>query len=326
MKAKRIVINTLKSLILPIFVYLLFFIASGGRFGNASSMSAIFRQVAYPAIIAWAICNNQTMGVWDFTPGSIIVLSGIVGGNLAISLNLGVWGMVVLVILTCIICSLLTCTVFTYCKIPSMVTGLGMLMIFESLGAFLFNGGGVIADRSWTFFAKSPYVYIVLVICFVVIYFINNRTKFGYDVRSLVYGTVIAQNIGVDLVKTGYKSFLLEGVLLGVASVINIGMQGSVKPQTAMATTSVAFSAIMAVMVGTYLSKYCDLLIGTLLGALTLKMLASGMLGCGMKSEAQQIGNGVFLILFLAISHNQNKIFEMRERRRKRREIMAKAQ
>ena len=266
------------------------------------------------------------MGVWDFTPGSIIVLSGIVGGNLAISLNLGVWGMVVLVILTCIICSLLTCTVFTYCNIPSMVTGLGMLMIFESLGAFLFNGGGVIADRSWTFFAKSPYVYIVLVICFVVIYFINNRTKFGYDVRSLGYGTVIAQNIGVDLVKTRYKSFFLEGVLLGVASVINIGMQGSVKPQTAMATTSVAFSAIMAVMVGTYLSKYCDLLIGTLLGALTLKMLASGMLGCGMKSEAQQIGNGVFLILFLAISHNQNKIFEMRERRRKRREIMAKAQ
>ena len=153
-------------------------------------MSAIFRQVAYPAIIAWAICNNQTMGVWDFTPGSIIVLSGIVGGNLAISLNLGVWGMVVLVILTCIICSLLTCTVFTYCKIPSMVTGLGMLMIFESLGAFLFNGGGVIADRSWTFFAKSPYVYIVLVICFVVIYFLQIMMTNRKEELNLEHGTL----------------------------------------------------------------------------------------------------------------------------------------
>lgn len=325
MKVKRIVINTLKSLILPVFVYFLFFSLSGGRFGNAGSMFAVLRQVAYPAIIAWAICNNQTMGVWDFTPGSIIVLSGIVGGNLAMNWNLGVWGMVVLVTLVCVICTLLTCTVFTYCRIPSMVTGLGMLMIFESLGAYLFNGGGVVADREWTFFAKSPYVFIVLILCFAAIYFINNRTKFGFDVRSLGYGTVIAQNIGVDLVKTRYKAFFLEGVLLGVASIINIGMQGSVKPQTAMATTSVAFSAIMAVMVGTYLSKYCDLLVGTMLGALTLKMLASGMLGCGLRSEAQQIGNGVFLVLFLAISHNQNKLFEMRDRRRKRREIMAKA-
>lgn len=307
------------------FVYFLFFSLSGGRFGNAGSMFAVLRQVAYPAIIAWAICNNQTMGVWDFTPGSIIVLSGIVGGNLAMNWNLGVWGMVVLVTLVCVICTLLTCTVFTYCRIPSMVTGLGMLMIFESLGAYLFNGGGVVADREWTFFAKSPYVFIVLILCFAAIYFINNRTKFGFDVRSLGYGTVIAQNIGVDLVKTRYKAFFLEGVLLGVASIINIGMQGSVKPQTAMATTSVAFSAIMAVMVGTYLSKYCDLLVGTMLGALTLKMLASGMLGCGLRSEAQQIGNGVFLVLFLAISHNQNKLFEMRDRRRKRREIMAKA-
>ena len=112
------------------FVYFLFFSLSGGRFGNAGSMFAVLRQVAYPAIIAWAICNNQTMGVWDFTPGSIIVLSGIVGGNLAMNWNLGVWGMVVLVTLVCVICTLLTCTVFTYCRIPSMVTGLGMLMIF----------------------------------------------------------------------------------------------------------------------------------------------------------------------------------------------------
>lgn len=326
MKAKRIAINTLKSLILPVFVYLLFLILSGGRFGNWNSMFAIFRQVVYPAVVAWAICNNQTMGVWDFTPGSIILLSGILGGTLADRWGLGVWGMVGIIILTCAACTLLNCTVFTFCKIPSMIAGLGMLMIYESVGATIFQGGGVSISRKWTFFAKSPYVFIILVLCFICIYYINNYTKFGYDVRSLGNATHIAKNIGVNLIKTRYKSFLLEGVLFGVASVVNISIQGAAKPETGMATTSIAFSAIMAVMVGRYLSKYCDLLVGTMLGALTLKMLTSGMLAAGLKSEAQQIGNGVFLILFLAISHNQYKIFELRERRKKREAILKRAE
>lgn len=325
MKAKKVVSNGLKSLILPVFVYLLFLLVSGGRFGNWNSMFAIFRQVVYPAVVAWAICNNQTMGVWDFTPGSVILLSGILGGTLATNWGWGVWGMCLLIIAICVICTMLTCTVFTFCKIPSMITALGMLMIYESIGACLFGGGGVVIDRSWTFFAKSPYVFIILVLCFLAIYFINNHTKFGYDVRSLGNGTHIAQNIGVDLIKTRYKSFLLEGILLGVASIVNISILGSAKPEVGMATTSIAFSAIMAVMVGKYLSRYCDLLVGTLLGALTLKMLASGMLAIGFRSEAQQIGNGVFLILFLAISHNQNLFFDLRERRKRRKTIMGKA-
>lgn len=324
MKAKEILINTLKSLVLPAFVYLLFFSISKGRFGSWSSMYAILRQLAYPAIVAWAICNNQTMGVWDFTPGSVVLLSGIVGGTAATAWNLGPWGMAAMIILVSVCCTMLTCTVFTFCRIPSMVTGLGMLMVYESIGACLFNGGGVAIKRKWTFFAKPPYVFVLMIVCFVVIYVINNYTRFGYNVRSLGNGQRIAQNIGVNLIQTRYLSFLLEGVLLGVASVINISILGAAKPETGMATTSIAFSAIMACNVGKYLSKYCDLLVGTLLGALTLKMLASGMLAIGFRSEAQQIGNGVFLLAFIAISQNQNLIFELRERRKKRAEIMAK--
>ena len=147
------------------------------------------------------------------------------------------------------------------------------------------------------------------------------------DVRSLGNGTVIAKNIGVNQIKTRYLSFLLEGVFLGIASVVNICYNGASKPVAgSMATTSVAFSAIMAVMVGAFLSKYCDLLIGTMFGALALKMLASGMLAMGLASETQQIGNGVFLILFLAFANNQHLIFDIRERNRLRKEVMAKAE
>ncbi len=327
MKARRFITNALKSLILPVIVYLIFAIGSGFRFGNINSLSAVIRQSVYPVIIAWAICNNQTMGVWDFTPGSIVVLSGILGGQWAQSLNVGPWGMFLLITAAACICTQITCTVFTFCRIPSMVTGLGMLMIFESLCNTIYGGGGTKIPRGWTFFAKTPYIFMILLISFFIIYFLNNYTKFGYDVRSLGNGTVIAKNIGVNQIKTRYLSFLLEGVFLGIASVVNICYNGASKPVAgSMDTTSVAFSAIMAVMVGAFLSKYCDLLIGTMFGALALKMLASGMLAMGLASETQQIGNGVFLILFLAFANNQHLIFDIRERNRLRKEVMAKAE
>lgn len=325
-KASNKGLNQLKCLILPLVVYLIFAVGSGFRFGKPATMFAILRQTVLPTLIAWAISSNQTMGVWDFTPGSVICLSGIIGGNIALKLGTNCIGLMFILIACTIVLSMVMFVLFNFLRIPSMVTGLGVLMMYETLSALLFNGGGVAIRGDISILGRSPYIFIVFIVGGLIIWTLNNKTKFGYNVRALGYGTAIAQNIGVNLTKTRFFSFLLEGVMLGLASTVSLSMTGNAAATLNMATTSMGFDAIMGVFIGQYLAKYCDITIGIALGAFTMKMLSSGLLAFGLSSTLQQVATGLFLLLFIGISQNQNVVFEKRALRKKAAEALAKQQ
>jgi ribose transport system permease protein len=283
----------------------------------------MFKQSLFPCLIAWGISFNMTMGVFDLSPGSIIVLSGIIGGNLALSFNMGMPGLLLFTVIIAAILCTVNCLVFVKMRIPSMILSLGMLMIYETLTAILYEGKGVTIPTEWRLLYSEPYIYIVFVLMFVVLFYINRYTKFAYDVRSLGNGTGIAMNIGVDLTKTRFKSFCLEGILLGLAAVIDMSMTGSEKATQSMASCSTAFAAIMAVFVGIYLAKYCGIMMGTFIGAFSLKILASGTLALGLSAQMQKVSNGIFLIVFVGLSQNLGRIAEQRERRKKQKLLFA---
>ena len=127
-------------LILPLIAYLIFVIVSNGRFGSFGVVKKFVLQSVYPTIIGLALYNIMEMGLWDFTPGSVLLLSGIVGGNLATTLNLGLVGMVLVTIVTAMILTVINCLVLQYTKIPPMIASCGVLMVYETLAAVLFNG------------------------------------------------------------------------------------------------------------------------------------------------------------------------------------------
>lgn len=310
LRSNKKIINSLKSLILPVIVYLLFLVISKGRFGQPAGMYAIIRQFVFPSLVAWALINTMIMGIWDFTPGAVITLTGIIAGNLALSTNTGAIGLVIFSILVSVALCMVTFLVFHYLKIPSMITGLGVLMFYETLSAFVFDGGGVTLRGDITMLAKAPWCFIVLILAGILIYVLTNYTQFGCDVRSLGNGTNIALNIGVNLTKTRLKIFLCEGVFLGLASVIYLSQKGNSSATLYMGTMSISFDAIMGVFIGLYLAKYCNVVFGVLIGSFTMKMLSAGLIAIGLKSSLQTVAQGIFLLLFIGISTNQSRIQE----------------
>lgn len=307
---KKKIINNLKSFLLPVIVYFLFLIISKGRFGQASGMYAIVRQFVFPSLVAWALINSMILGIWDFTPGAVITLTGIIAGNLAMDTNTGVVGLVIFSIIIATILCLITFLVYNYLKIPSMITGLGVLMFYETLSAFVYGGNGVTLRGDITILAKAPWCFGVLIAAGIVIYVVTNYTKFGYDVRSLGNGTHIALNIGVNMTKTRFKVFLCEGIFLGLATVISLSQKGNSSATLYMGTMSISFDAIMGVFIGLYLAKYCNVVIGVLIGSFTMKMLSAGLIAIGLQSSLQTVAQGVFLLLFIGISTNQIRIQE----------------
>ncbi|MCI8852153.1 MAG: hypothetical protein HFI32_01450 [Lachnospiraceae bacterium] len=323
MKEKWNVLGNIgKSLILPVFIFLIFTVATGGSFFNKRMMIMIVKQSLFPCLIAWGISFNMAMGMFDLSAGSVIVLSGILGGNLAAMTHTGAVGMIVFTILAACVLSLLNFLVYVNLKIPSMIMSLGMLMIYETLTAVLFGGNGVTVPAEWRFLYSEPYIYLVFFGAFLILFYINKYTKFAFDVRSLGNGTDIAMNIGVNLTKTRLKSFLLAGVFLGLATVIDMSVTGSEKAVQNMASSSTAFGAIMAVFVGIYLAKYCGMVAGTFIGALSLKILALGTLAVGMSAQMQKVSNGIFLVVFVGLSQNLRLIDVKRREERLRKQLL----
>ena len=80
---KRFLINTLKVIMLPVIVYLIFLVICFERFSNWNCIYTIFIQTIIPTITAYAIAYGNICGVFDFTIGSRLVISGVIGGLLA---------------------------------------------------------------------------------------------------------------------------------------------------------------------------------------------------------------------------------------------------
>lgn len=313
----------LKALILPVAVYIMFALLSGGSFGNARGMMVIVRQSVMSVLVAWGMCMNMQMKMWDMSAGSVVVLAGILGGRAMLYTNTGLVGMIVFTIIASIVLSLAIFVVYHYMHVPSIVSAVGMMMIYEALSMLLFNAEGVKVRGNLTILARTPYCFIVLAICGVIIYLIFNRTSIGYHVRTIGNNQQVAANIGVNVRNTRFKSFFVEGILLGMAAVMSLSNKGGAASVSGMESMSVSFDALMSVYIGMFLSKYCNLIVGIVLGTFSMKMLNAGLISIGLSATLQKVATGIFLIIVIGISSNQARITRFFEDRRRIRRISA---
>lgn len=318
---KNRVTNILKAILLPLIFYVFFGIASKGRFFGGSILLSVLQQTVFPAIVALAIFNINELELWDLCSGAILITSSIIGGNIAKNNDLSMVGMILCVLLVSVTMCLIVGAIKYFTKIPSMVATFGLVMVFESVGAVLFNGE-FSAPRAWTVFSRPPTCYILLAICLIVVYVQTNYTTFGYNVRALGHGTETAINIGVNVKNTLMKTYIFQGVLLTVAALVYISMKGSASMHMNFGTTSIGFNAIVAVLIGKSLAEYCNPLFGTIIGAFTLSLLSAGLISLGVATTWQKVANGIFLIAFLAFFENQKRMSDARARKEKSKELM----
>ena len=236
-KVKRTLLNYLKTLIFPVAMWLLFLIISAiggntGSFTSASGFEYIFRQSVMPTIVAMAIALPLSGGRWDFATGTIVVLGGIIGGNigLAISENAAV------VLLCCIVSSTLLAAIeavaYIVLRVPNMIVSLGIVMVYESFTSIL-----------------------ILAAVLVVMYILLEWTKFGADCKSLGKNAPLAINSGVKEKKNIFLTYIVVGVLLGIAALFN-ACQANVTPVSNLGSASIMYSSMGAVLVGLFLADF----------------------------------------------------------------------
>ena len=319
---KRFLINTLKVIMLPVIVYLIFLVICFERFSNWNCIYTIFIQTIIPTITAYAIAYGNICGVFDFTIGSRLVISGVIGGLLAA--QYGFAGMILGAIISAIVVGIITGVLNWRLKIPSLVLTMGLAMVFEIVGSKLAGHYGFVQiDNKYAIFGSSPNIVIIFLLSAVLFYFIFNHTVFSFHMRAVGSNEAVAKNSGIktDLVKC--KSFVYGSVFIGIAASLTLSQSGSVGAQTSLGSVTIMFKPLISVLLALVLQRICDLTVGIFIAQFTLNIIFIGLIAVGLPDTFQNVVLGFFLLVVMILFENSGRLEELKEKKAARQKAMS---
>lgn len=313
-KLLRFVKNFFITIAAPVLVYLFFFVLTrlvnpASSFGVGPDMRTILYNMVYSGFIALAVSYNLTSGRFDFSVGSVLILSLIAGGNFAKEMEFGPIGLLLCVLIVGMLCGLVSGLIYITLKLPPMVTSLGVAMIFEAIGFSINNANGIklLARFDLLIWAQPKYSFLLLGVVLVILIYLLNFTKFGYNCRSLQTGQKNAVEVGVNEKINSVVCYIIAGGLMACAGMLYLSQYGYISPETGLGSSSFIMSAFLPMFIGQALAPYSDRNIGTIAGAFCQACLSSGLVALGCSSSMKTVMDGVVVLVFLIYTSNSYK-------------------
>lgn len=288
------------TLALPVFIYIVFLILAPNNFGRPFGIYVSLMQSVTPTLIGWGICLNLLVGAWDFSAGAVVSLSAVFAAYA--SQTYGLAGLVITCLVSAFLLEVLTGAVFTLLRIPSIITTIGMMLIYESITQLYRGGSNVTIKKEVSVLGTFPWIFIVLIIAAFLFHVIYEHSKIGYDVRSVGNGVQVAKNIGINPRRVKFLTFVVGGLFIGIATIIHLSYGGTVGPKANMDTLNLTFTPIMGVVLGIAISRYCGLMLGIFIGEFSLNMITSGLVAMSLSGNMQKIITGVALMIVLILT------------------------
>lgn len=315
MKKNRKATDIVKTLVLPVALYVLFAILAPRNFISLTGLRVILVSASVYTLIGWGVCFNLVVGTWDFSAGAAIALAGCVAADA--STHFGMIGMIVAAVAVTWGCELLTGLVYRILRIPTLITTIGMLLVYEMLTTLYHSGMPITVPSSIQKLGAFPYIFILLAIGGVLFEVLYNHTVFGHNVKAVGHGAGVAKTVGIDPARIKFLCFVAGGAIISVASIAYLCYGGTSAAKANFSTMDAIFAPMMGVTVGLALEKYCRLTIGVFIGEVSIKIIAQGLIAVGASSSAQKIVTGIALLCvftFSAYSLIQTARSEKKER------------
>ncbi len=283
-------------------------------FETTGNWILFLRATASVMLTTFALSLNLNSGRFDFSIGSIALVSSVISATICINAGLPTAAMLGISILAGAVLGLFSGLVYVLIKLPPIIVSLGVALFYEGLAFAITDGYGVsfVTNTELTSFAKSPFNYIgVIVVALIVFIFLFEHTKFGYEYKALVSGQKVAVNTGINEVKNAVACYAIAGALMGVVGFLNATNSGTVQMALNFGSIGAMFTAFLPMFIGGFIGRFCNEKIGYLLGAVTTAIMSLTYARLMVDSSIQQIVTAVVLVLFLIYLNNENKVIEL---------------
>lgn len=200
-----------------------------------------------------------------------------------------------------VVIGLINATIILKGGVVALIATLAMQTIIRGI-VMIITSAASIPCRSDTFkligvghVGVVPVPVIFWVICAIVVYILLNRTVFGKNVYAIGGNKTAAMLCGIHVTRYKYIIFMISGFLTAFAALVLAGRMNSGQPS---AGTGFEMSVISAVVLGgVSLNGGRGNVIGVIIGAFILSVLANGMVLMDVNTFYQDVIRGVILIL-----------------------------
>ena len=284
-------------------------------FFSARGILSLFEDSSILIILAIAQMLVMLTGGIDLSLASNIAFTGMLAGKMCHAYpNMPVIYIILATISVGILLGMFNGALIGYLKLPPLVVTLGTMNAYRGLTFIISNGGRWIKSQDLTenflhfphisFFGISLIIWIAFFVI-VFIYIFLTRTRLGREFYAIGNNKLASDYVGLKISKNIFYAYSLSGLLAGLCGFLWVARYAVAYTELAQGfeLQTVAAAAIGGVSnlggIGT--------VIGTMLGALMLSLIANALPAMGVSPFWQLAISGAAIIIAVIINTKSNK-------------------
>ncbi|SLM17983.1 Ribose transport system permease protein RbsC [uncultured spirochete] len=310
--------NTVFKIILSkfgIFPILLLFVIGfsiiSPNFRTFNNMMNIFRSVSINLVIATGMTLVILTGGIDLSVGSIVALSGVVALRFSVT-NPGF--AIPAALLVGVFAGLINGVLIAFVGLPPFIATLGSMTYLRGIAFLLCNGNSIINNKlpfAWignSYLGPFPWLAILALLIFLLGWFLLRGTTYGRRIYAVGGNVEASKNTGIRVWSILLSVYALSGLCAALSGVM---ISSRLYSANGLLGQGYEMDAIAATILGgTSFSGGKGNLTGTIIGALIIGVLNTGLTISGVSYYWQQVVKGIVIILAVVIDIVRNKISE----------------
>jgi ribose/xylose/arabinose/galactoside ABC-type transport system permease subunit len=298
-------------LISILIVLCIFFTILTPFFLSAYNIGNLLQAVSMIVIVACGATLLMETGNFDLSTGGNLIFSNIVFALCCL------WGIpVILSLIITIVCGCLIGAIngilVTRLSITPFIATLGTWFCFKGLAKAITDNNEIKAGlpQSFDFIGQGqlfmiPMPVVILIIVVACFLFIEKKTLLGKYSLAIGGNPMAAYLSGINSDKIIFWLFTITGGLAGFSGAIAASRIGSGNPRIG---ESFFFDVIVVIILGgTRISGGRGTILGTIIGALIVAVIGSGLNMLGMLSFWQMVVKGMILLLAILLNEKLSK-------------------
>ena len=285
-------------------VLVVFMLIKAPNFGTVSNLFNVARSISISAILAAGMTFVIITTGIDLSVGSTIAVSGCIA-VLAAQQGLNPLLAILLGMVIGALIGLINGFLIAYCNLAAFIVTLGTMTFMRGL-AYTITGGLPIVDNGLNFRALGngylfhvPIPFIVMIIVYVVMWIVLDKTKYGSHVYAVGGNAEAARLAGINVKGVLLSVYVIAGLCAGLAGCIFAARVVSAQPTAGDGYEMDAIAA--AVLGGTSLMGGKGKIPGTLIGAIIFGVLTTGLVLMNVPFFTQQLVTGIVIIIAVLI-------------------------
>lgn len=265
-----------------------------------SNIIDVCRNTSYTLVIAVGMTFVLIAKGLDLSVGSLTALGGLVSA-LAMTNGIPIPIAVLLGMMVGAAFGIINAFCIVKLNIPAMIATLGSMYMARGLVMIVTKGSPVFplpeafGNFGKGYFLGVPYVVIIAAVLSIIAHWVLSSTTYGRKIYAIGGNAETAKFAGINVAMVTASCYVISGALAALSGILTAARMGSGQPSIGDGTEMTVITAV--IIGGTSLNGGAGTILGTVLGALLMNVLTSGMNLVGVSPYWQKFVMGLIIIV-----------------------------